>query len=147
MKIKGKIPFFIVAALAWIVIISSCANLGMPVGGPKDTIPPVLLKTDPVYKSLNFKGDNIKLTFSEYLAIEDISEAIVISPPMVKKPIIRTKSKTLVIEFNEDLKDSSTYSLDFKNSIADNNEKTNSKIFVFRLAPVLFSIRYAWPED
>jgi len=145
MKIKGKIPFLIVAALAWIVIISSCANLGMPVGGPKDTIPPVLIKTEPVYKSLNYKGDNIKLTFNEYMAIEDISEAIVISPPMIKKPTIRTKSKTLVIDFNEDLKDSATYSIDFKNSIADNNEKNEIENFRFSFStgPVFDSLRVA----
>ncbi|MBK6284693.1 MAG: Ig-like domain-containing protein [Draconibacterium sp.] len=80
------------------------------------------------------------------MAIEDISESLVISPPMIKKPIIRTKSKTLVIEFNEDLKDSTTYSLDFKNSVADNNEKTRLKIFGFRSAPVQFSIRCACPD-
>ncbi len=143
MKIKGKIPFFIVAALTWIVIISSCANPGMPVGGAKDTIPPVLLKTEPIYKSLNFAGDNIRLTFNEYLAIEDISESLVISPPMIKKPIIRTKSKTLVVEFNEDLKDSTTYSLDFKNSVADNNEKNPIEDFRFSFStgPVFDSLR------
>ncbi|GAB1451592.1 Ig-like domain-containing protein [Draconibacterium sp.] len=143
MKIKGKIPFFIVAALAWIVIISSCANPGMPVGGAKDTIPPVLLKTEPGYRTLNYKGNNVKLTFNEYLAIEDISESLVISPPMIKKPLIRTKSKTLVIEFNEDLKDSTTYSLDFKNSIADNNEKNPIEDFRFSFStgPVFDSLR------
>ena len=145
MKIKGKIPILIVAALAWIVIISSCANPGMPVGGPLDTIPPVLVKTDPGYKSLNFKGKDVKLTFNEYIATENISEALVISPPMIKKPIIRTKSKTLVIEFNEELKDSATYSLDFKNSIADNNEKNELENFRFSFSTgdVFDSLRVA----
>lgn len=143
MKIKGKIPLIIVAALAWIVIISSCANPGMPTGGAKDTIPPVLLKTEPGYRTLNYKGDDIRLTFNEYLAIEDISESLVISPPMIKKPVIRTKSKTLIIEFNEDLKDSTTYSLDFKNSVADNNEKNQFENFRFSFStgPVFDSLR------
>jgi len=145
MNIKGKIPIFIVAVLAWIVIVSSCANPGMPVGGAKDTIPPELVKTDPGYKSLNFKGDNIKLTFNEYIATEEISEALVISPPMIKKPVIRTKSKTLVIEFNEELKDSTTYSLDFKNSVADNNEKNELENFRFSFSTgyVFDSLRVA----
>jgi len=145
MKIKGKIPILIVAALAWIVIISSCANPGMPVGGAKDTIPPVLVKTEPEYKSLNYKGKDIKLTFNEYITTEEISEALVISPPMIKKPIIRTKSKTLVIEFNEELKDSATYSLDFKNSIADNNEKNELENFRFSFSTgdVFDSLRVA----
>ena len=145
MKIKGKIPILIVAALAWIVIISSCANPGMPVGGAKDTIPPVLVKTEPGYKSLNYKGKDVQLTFNEYIATEEISEVLVISPPMIKKPIIRTKSKTLVIEFNEDLKDSATYSLDFKNSIADNNEKNELENFRFSFSTgdVFDSLRVA----
>ena len=145
MKIKGKIPVLIVLVLAWIVIISSCANPGMPTGGPRDTIPPVLIKTEPGYKSLNYEGDNVRLTFNEYLAIEDISETMVISPPMVKKPTIRTKSKTLIIDFNEDLKDSTTYSLDFKNSIADNNEKNELEKFRFSFStgPVFDSLRIA----
>ncbi len=143
MKIKGKIPVFIVAVLAWIVIISSCANPGMPTGGAKDTIPPVLVKTEPGYRTLNYKGDAVRLTFNEYLAIEDISESLVISPPMIKKPLIRTKSKTLVIEFNEDLKDSTTYSLDFKNSVADNNEKNPIEDFRFSFStgPIFDSLR------
>ena len=131
MNLKGKIPVIIVAVLAWIVIISSCANPGMPVGGPQDTIPPVLVKTEPGYKSVNFKGKDVKITFNEYINTEAISEALVISPPMIKKPIIRTKSKTLIIEFNEELKDSATYSLDFKNSVADNNEKNEIENFRF----------------
>lgn len=145
MIIKGKIPILIVAAFAWIVIISSCANPGMPVGGPQDTIPPVLIKTEPQYKSLNFKGKEVKLTFNEYIATENISEALVISPPMIKKPVIRTKSKTLVIEFNEELKDSATYSLDFKNSIADNNEKNELENFRFSFSTgdVFDSLRVA----
>lgn len=143
MKIKGKIPVLIVLALAWIVIISSCANPGMPTGGPRDTIPPVLVKTEPGYKSLNYDGDNVRFTFNEYVTIEDISESMVISPPMVKKPTIRTKSKTLIIDFNEDLKDSTTYSLDFKNSIADNNEKNELEKFRFSFStgPVFDSLR------
>lgn len=123
MRIKGKLPLFIVAVLAWTVIISSCANIGMPVGGPKDTIPPVLLSSDPLHRELNFDGDNVKLTFNEFLKTDQISEILVISPPLEKRASIKTKSKTLIIQFNEDLKDSVTYSLDFKNSIVDNNEQ------------------------
>ena len=123
MKIRGKFPLLIVLALAWIVIISSCANIGMPTGGPKDSIPPVLVETSPEYKALNYDGKDVRFTFNEYLAIDEISETLVISPPLEKRPTIRTKSKTLIVQFNEELKDSATYSFDFKNSVVDNNEK------------------------
>jgi len=143
MKFKGILPFLFVASLAWIVIVSSCANPGMPIGGAKDTIPPVLVHTDPGSRALNFKGNNVKFTFNEFINPEKISEILVVSPPMLKKPLVRTKSKTLVVEFNEDLKDSTTYSLDFKDAIADNNEQNPYENFrySFSTGPVFDSLR------
>ena len=145
MRIKGKIPIIIVAAFAWVVVVSSCANIGMPTGGPKDTIPPVLLETNPEFAATNFNGDEVRFTFNEYINIEDVSENLVVSPPLERRPIVRTKSKTLVVGFDEDLKDSTTYSLDFKNSIADNNEKNPYKNmrFSFSTGPVYDSLRVA----
>ena len=145
MQIKGKIPLLIIAVLAWIVIISSCANQGMPVGGPRDSIPPILLETNPVYQALNYKGDDVSLTFNEYIIPDGVSELLVISPPLTKRPTIRTKSKSLIIQFNEDLLESTTYSLDFKNSIADNNEKNPYKNlrFSFSTGDVFDSLRVA----
>ncbi len=145
MRIKGKIPIIIVAALTWVVVVSSCANLGMPTGGPKDSIPPVLVETNPKFAALNFKGDEVRFTFNEYLNIDDVSEDLVVSPPLKKRPTVKTKSKTLIVGFNEDLKDSTTYSLDFKNSIADNNEKNPYKNmrFSFSTGPVYDSLRIA----
>ncbi len=145
MQIKGKIPLLIVAALAYVVIISSCASQGMPIGGPRDTIPPILLSTDPQFKELNFDGDKVVLTFNEFIIPDQVSEALVISPPLEKRPTVRTKGKSLVVQFNEDLKDSTTYSVDFKNSIADNNEKNpyNNMRISFSTGDVYDSLRVA----
>ncbi|MEN8116607.1 MAG: Ig-like domain-containing protein [Bacteroidota bacterium] len=145
MIFKSKIPIFFIAGLAWVVIISSCANIGMPSGGPKDSIPPVLLGTSPEYKELNYKGDDVRLTFNEYIKTDEISEELVISPPLTKRTSIRTRSKTLIIQFNEDLKDSTTYSFDFKNSVADNNESNPLKNlrFSFSTGNVYDSLRVA----
>ena len=145
MQIKGKIPLLIVAILAWIVIISSCANQGMPTGGPRDSIPPILLETSPQFKELNFNGNKVQFTFNEYIVSDEVSEMLVISPPLEKKPIIRTKGKSLIVQFNEELKDSTTYSFDFKNSIADNNEKNPYKNmrFSFSTGDTYDSLRVA----
>ena len=145
MKFLTKVPYLFVAGLAWIVIISSCANQGMPTGGPKDSIPPVLVGTQPKMRATNYKGSDVRLTFNEYILPTEISEALVISPPMKKRPSIRTKSKTLIIQFNEPLKDSTTYSLDFKNSVVDNNEKNPLKNlrFSFSTGNVYDSLRVA----
>ncbi|HKI89549.1 MAG TPA: Ig-like domain-containing protein [Draconibacterium sp.] len=145
MKFLSKIPYLFVAGLAWIVIISSCANQGMPTGGPKDTIPPVLVGTQPKMRATNYSGDEVRLTFNEYILPSEVSEELVVSPPLKKRPGIRTKSKTLIIQFNEPLKDSTTYSLDFKNSVVDNNEKNPLKNlrFSFSTGDVYDSLRVA----
>lgn len=145
MRISGKIPLLFVVWLTWIVIISSCANQGMPTGGPRDSVPPVLLSTQPKYKALNYDDDEVRFTFNEYIITDQISEALVVSPPLDKRPSIRTKSKTLIIKFNEELKDSTTYSLDFKNSIVDNNERNplNNMRFSFSTGDVYDSLRVA----
>src|SRR5690554_2963903 len=145
MKFHKKIPYLIVAGLAWIVIVSSCANQGMPTGGPRDTIPPVLTGTYPEYKSLNFSDDEVRLTFNEYIIPDQVSEMLVISPPMEKRPTILTKSRTLIVRFNETLRDSLTYSLDFRNSVVDNNERNpyENLRFVFSTGDRLDSLRVA----
>jgi len=127
MKLIEKIPYLLVAGFISLLLYSSCANQGMPTGGPKDSIPPVLLKTSPNLRELNFKGDEVQFTFDEYIISDEVSEILVVSPPLLKRPTIRKKSKTLMIQFNEELRENSTYSLDFKNSIADNNEKNPLK--------------------
>ena len=145
MNIINKLPYFIVAGFAWIVIISSCANQGMPVGGPQDTIPPVLVETRPEFKSVGFDGNEIQLTFNEFIVPDLISEVLVVSPPLEKRPTILTKSKTLIVRFNEELKDSVTYSLDFKNSVVDNNERNpyENLRFIFSTGQELDSLRIA----
>lgn len=145
MKFLDKIPYLIVAGFAWIIIVSSCANQGMPTGGAKDTIPPVLVGSYPRYKSLNFNGNEVRLTFNEFVISDQVSEKLVISPPLEKNPSILTKSRTLIVRFNESLRDSVTYSLDFKNSVVDNNEQNpyNNLRFVFSTDNKLDTLRVA----
>jgi len=136
-------PLLIVCAFFYLVFYTSCANIGSPTGGPKDTISPVLLKTVPELRSTNFKDKDVRFTFNEYLLPDEIRENLVISPPIKKKPIIKMKGKTLIVEFPEELKENTTYSLDFKNSIVDNNEKNPIKDFrySFSTGPVFDSLR------
>ena len=94
----------------------------MPTGGPKDSIPPVVVRTVPAFEARNYKGKTVSITFSEYIQSTDVSQDLVISPPIKKAPIIKTKSKTLILDFTDRLDTNKTYSLDFRNSIKDNNE-------------------------
>jgi uncharacterized protein (DUF2141 family) len=128
-----------------ILVFSRCANQGMPTGGPKDTIPPFLVESTPHPMAVNYSGKDIRLTFNEYIIPDEVSEELVISPPLDKRASVRTKSKTLIVEFNEPLKQDVTYSLDFKNSVVDNNER-NPLIglrVLFGTGPVIDTLRVA----
>ena len=53
---------------------SGCANTTTPPsGGPKDTIPPVLVKTAPLPGTINVPTHNtqLKFTFNEYVTVKD----------------------------------------------------------------------------
>lgn len=119
---KQIIPIVIIAWFGYLAFLSSCANVGNPTGGPKDSIPPEIVSTVPEYLSTNFDGEDIRLTFNEYVVFDELSQKLVVSPPMKKKPIFKSKGKTLIVEFKEELKENTTYSLDFKDAVKDNNE-------------------------
>lgn len=117
--------------LGYIVFTTSCANPGMPTGGVKDTIPPVVLKTVPDMNVVNYDGNTVSLTFNEFVISDEVSTKLLVSPPLKKKPLVRTKSKTLTVELGDTLRENVTYVLDFRDAIADNNEKNPLDNFRF----------------
>lgn len=102
----------------------SCAKRGSITGGLKDTIPPTLRQSLPVNYSTDFKGNIIKLNFDEYVKLKDVNKQLIISPPMERATMITpsTASKTISIRIVDTLKANTTYSLNFGQSIQDNNE-------------------------
>ncbi len=110
---------------------SKCAKIVAPTGGPKDTIAPILVRSIPAMNSLNFKGEKLTLTFNEFIVLKDIQKNLAISPPMVKKPIINQRGKSIDIQLKELLKENTTYSLYFADAIVDYNEGNPLKNFVF----------------
>ncbi|HEX7585694.1 MAG TPA: Ig-like domain-containing domain [Prolixibacteraceae bacterium] len=130
-RLKSIVPLLLGISLFYLIFYTSCANIGSPSGGLKDTIPPVVVKTNPGLRSTNFNGTDVRFTFDEFIMSDQISEKLVISPPMKKKPVIKMKGKTLIVEFAEPLKKASTYSLDFKDAVVDNNEKNPIDAFRF----------------
>jgi len=103
---------------------SGCANTTTPPsGGPKDTIPPVLVKTFPLPGTVNVPTHKtqIKFTFDEYVVVKDANN-IFLSPPLEKKPKYRISGKSVIVSFESDLDTNTTYTLDITGAIADNNE-------------------------
>ena len=120
--------FFISIAL----IIASCANRGSPSGGEKDILPPVILKSVPENYSTNFKGNEIRIYFDEYVKTKNLSRQLVISPPMNTQPNITplgSASKYITIKIFDTLQPNTTYAFNFGNSIVDNNEENPFKYY------------------
>ena len=107
-----------------VLILVSCAKRGSITGGLKDTIAPVLKMSFPKNFSTNFKGNEIRLTFDEYIKLKDLRKQLIISPPMKNEPLIlpTNVSKYLTVKINDTLQPNTTYSFNFGQSIEDNNE-------------------------
>lgn len=106
-------------------MLSACANMGQgPQGGPRDTIPPQVTKELPLNGSLNVATKKVEITFNEYIQLADIQNNVLISPPQQMAPEIKAIGKTVSVVFQEDLLDSTTYTIDFGAAICDYNEKT-----------------------
>lgn len=120
--------FFPVIPVAFVIgsmIFShSCANTTQPPsGGPRDTIPPVLVKIVPETNVLGvpLEGAVFTFTFDEYFTVKTPTN-IFLSPPQNKPPKYKIHGKSLQITFEEPLDSNTTYTLNLANAIADNNE-------------------------
>jgi len=105
--------------------LSNCAKKGSPSGGPKDSIPPIIIRSNPENYTINFNGDEIRIYFDEYIKLKDLQQNLIISPPLEYQPVITplSTSKVLKIKILDTLKPNTTYSFNFGKSIVDNNEE------------------------
>lgn len=105
-----------------IILVASCAKVSSPSGGPKDKEPPRIVKSEPLSGQTNFRGKKITITFDEFVILDKITEKFMVSPPLKKKPVINVRGKSVILEYDEELKDSTTYTFYFQDAIRDLNE-------------------------
>ena len=123
-------------ALMFVVgLFSRCANTMTPQGGPKDTIPPVIVKMTPDNFMTNCKttGNKIYIEFNEFVQLKDQNKEFFTSPAMKKKPILTIRGKGIAIQIRDTLLENTTYALNFGGSVRDNNEGNplNAMRYVF----------------
>ncbi len=124
---------YIPIAFLFILSFADCAKKGTPSGGPRDTIPPVIVRSSPENYTTNFTGSEIEIRFDEYIKLKEVNKELIISPPMKYTPIITplSTSKTLRIKILDTLKPNTTYSFNFGNSIVDNNEENKFEYYKY----------------
>ncbi|NDV41857.1 hypothetical protein GTK07_00850 [Muricauda sp. 40Bstr401] len=102
-----------------------CAKRGSPTGGPKDVTPPKLIRSEPENFTINFKENKIRLYFDELIKLQDVQNQLVVSPPFKHAAEITpqgTPSKFIELVIKDTLRENTTYTINFGQSIQDNNE-------------------------
>lgn len=108
-----------------VLALLQCAKRGNPTGGPKDVKPPELIGAEPPDLTTEFKAKKIRLYFDEYIKLEDIQNQLIVSPPLKYAPQISPQggaSKVVEIILKDTLRENTTYTINFGQSILDNNE-------------------------
>lgn len=103
-------------------IFVGCANIIPPSGGPRDSIPPVLMNATPKDSSVQFKTNKIVLTFNEFVELQNVQENVIVSPTPQNTPQIDFKLRTVSIKIKDSLEANTTYSINFGKAIKDINE-------------------------
>ncbi len=122
MKIRSlHSPANLIAILA-LVLLSACANIVRPTGGERDTEGPKIVRIDPPEGTLNYTGNTVDFYFDEFLKPGSYRKEIFVSPVPRFDPIVTVKNKRLRVQFQTDLRDSTTYVLTLGTGIKDFNE-------------------------
>jgi uncharacterized protein (DUF2141 family) len=100
-----------------------CARQTSPTGGPKDTIPPTLIQSNPRDGQINFKSQEFNLAFDETVILNNPKDQIIITPDIRKEYDKNVKKNRVVINLKSELQDSTTYALNFREAIQDITEK------------------------
>jgi uncharacterized protein (DUF2141 family) len=115
-----------------------CAKRASPTGGPKDSIPPVLINASPKLNTIFFDKEEINLTFNEYITLKDINKQLIISPPLnstqYKVYPVTGASKKVTLKLLDTLLDNTTYTFNFGESITDFNESNPTSYLTYTLS-------------
>lgn len=122
-----RLPIFIILG----VMLYSCASIGRIEGGPIDEDPPMFVQSTPTPGQLNYKRNRVTIAFDEYIKLDNAGEKVVISPPQIQQPEIKTSGKKVIVNFQDTMKADVTYTIDFGDAIQDNNESNPLEQFTF----------------
>ena len=115
-----------------------CAKRASPTGGPRDSLPPVLINVSPKLNTVFFDKEEFNLTFDEYVTLKDISKQLIISPPLSSSQYkvypVTGASKKVTLKLLDSLMDNTTYTFNFGESIIDFNESNPSSYLTYTLS-------------
>lgn len=137
-----NVTLYVAAFCAALFFVVSCASIGNPSGGPRDEDPPRFLTSTPLQGAVEVTPNKIVLSFDEYITLKDAFSKVVVSPPGAQVPRVSSLGRRVTVEFRDSLLPNTTYTIDFGDAIADNNEgnKLENFIYTFSTGPTLDSL-------
>lgn len=113
---------------------TGCANIIPPQGGPRDSLPPVLVNATPTDSTVNFRGNRIVLNFDEFVDLQEVQGNLLFTPIFENTPIVEAKLRTITIRLRDSLEANTTYTFDFGNALRDINEGNIARNFSYRMS-------------
>ena len=124
---KLYFPFYVLAFL----LLVSCAKMGQPDGGWYDETPPKVIGANPADGGVNVNSKKVTIFFDEFIKLDNPTEKVVVSPPQLEAPEIKSAGKKITISLIDSLKPNTTYTIDFSDAISDNNENNPMGNFTY----------------
>jgi uncharacterized protein (DUF2141 family) len=118
---EQKMLFFI-AGMLLVMFFMACANVVAPTGGPRDEDPPVVIRSVPPNFSPNYGGEQIRISFDEFIVLNNLRQQLLVSPPLENSPEIRVRGRNLIIDIEDELRPNTTYSIFMGDAVRDNTE-------------------------
>ncbi len=149
MNVKGfkGLLYCVIAGylISFLLSFYGCASIGAPLGGDKDSLPPVLIKAMPENFTPNFNAKTITLNFDEFVDVANVFEKLIINPPLDKFPLVDRKLRTVTIRIKDTLEPNTTYSWRFDDVIKDVNEGNpfGNYTYVFSTGPTFDSASFS----
>ena len=117
-----------------LLVLTSCASVQSPTGGPRDTIPPKIVRETPENLTRNFKATNIQIEFDEFIKLANEFTEISITPAIDVMPEFKAKKRNLEVKFSKPLEENTTYTINFGKAITDVNESNILTNYTYVLA-------------
>lgn len=112
--------------------ICGCANPGSgPDGGPYDETPPYIVGMSPAIGQRNAKAHRVNILFSELIKVDNAAEKVIVSPPQIETPEIKTSGRRISISLLDTLRPNTTYTIDFSDAIQDATEGNPLGMFTY----------------
>lgn len=107
--------------------IAACATISTPEGGPKDLTAPTLQSSTPKDQQLNVKTNTVTLVFDEEVQQKNLAKELLITPNTTNPYKVKSNKNELTLEFEKPLRDSTTFTFNFRGGIVDITEKNVAK--------------------